>query len=337
VGEVPAGLPPLTWPSLHLDSIRVLLPLALVITLVGYLESVSVAKALASRRREKIDADRELFALGAADIGAALTGGFPVTGGFSRSLVNFSAGARTPLASIITAGLVALSVATLTPLFFHIPKAALAAIVVAAVVRLIDVVKPFKLWRYSRSDAIAMTVTFLAVLMLGIETGILVGVTSTVIMLVWNVSRPHVAEVGRVAGTEHFRNVLRHEVVCVPDVLAFRIDESLSYSNAPFLNAYVYERIADRPEITRVLLIASGINQIDATGIEVLETIRRELESAGVQLYLSDVKGPVTDRLKLAGMDPEFLERYVFLSAHQAMLAIERDLETARRATDGPA
>lgn len=329
VGEVPAGLPRFTLPTLDLDSIRRLLPLALVITLVGFLESVSVAKALASRRREKVDPDRELFALGIADVGAALTGAYPVTGGFSRSLVNFSAGARTPMASIFTAGLVALSVAVLTPLFFHIPKAALAAIIVVAVVRLIDLAKPFRLWRYSRSDAIAFTMTFLAVLAFGIETGILVGVACTVFMLVWSVSRPHVAEVGRIAGTEHFRNILRHEVVQIPGVLAFRIDESLNYSNAPFLTSYLYERIADRPEITHVLLIASGINKIDATGIEVLETSRHELESAGVQLFLSDVKGPVMDRLKLAGMDPDYLERFVFLSAHLAMVAIERERAAA--------
>ena len=229
----------------------------------------------------------------------------------------------------------ALSLAVLTPLFFHIPKAVLAAIIVVAVVRLIDFRTPVKLWRYSRSDAIALSVTFLAVLGLGIETGIVVGVASTVAMRMWNVSRPHVAEVGRVGDTEHFRNVNRHKVVSLPGVLAFRVDESLNYSNAPFLASYLYEQIADRPEITRVLLISSGINEIDATGIEVLETSRRELASAGVELYLSDVKGPVMDRLKRSGMDPEFLERHVFLSAHQAMVAIEAERAAAAKGSTG--
>ncbi|MFT5304154.1 MAG: SulP family sulfate permease [Mariniblastus sp.] len=324
VGEIPGGLPPLTLPTVSLEGMRSLLPLALVITLVGYLESISVAKALASRRREKVDANRELFALGMADIGAAFTGGYPVTGGFSRSLVNFSAGARTPMASIITALLVAVSVALLTPLFFYIPQAVLAAIIVFAVIGLIDFKTPLKLWKYSRADAIALLVTFVAVLGLGIETGILIGVAATIVMLMWNMSRPHVAEVGRVGDSEHFRNITRHDVNLTDGVLAFRVDESLNFANAPFLESYLHEQISQRPEIKSVLLISSGINEIDATGIEVLETINRELNSAGVEFYLSDVKGPVLDRLRAAGFDSAFLDSHVFISAHKALCRLSQ-------------
>ncbi len=322
VGEIPRGLPTFTIPEFDLQAIRSLLPLALVITLVGYLESISVAKALAGRRREKVDANRELFALGIADVGAAFTGGYPVTGGFSRSLVNYSAGARTPMASIITAALVALSVGLLTPWFFYIPKAVLAAIIVVAVIGLVDFKTPLRLWRYSRPDAIALTVTFVAVLGLGIETGILIGVVATIVMQMWQTSRPHIAEVGRVGDSEHFRNIKRHDVNLTRGVLAFRVDESLNFANAPFLESYLQEQISDRRDIRKVLLISSGINEIDATGIEVLESIIRELNSSNVEFYLSDVKGPVMDRMRASGFEPEFLDKHVFLSAHQALSLI---------------
>ena len=322
VGEIPAGLPGWTIPNFQLESIRALIPLALVITLVGFLESISVAKELASRRREKVSANRELFALGVADVGAAFTGGYPVTGGFSRSLVNYTTGARTPVASLVSAGLVAISLTWLTPLFFHIPHAALAAIIIVAVIGLIDLKTPLQLWRYSRPDAIASLVTFIAVLAMGIETGILMGVVSTIAMLMWNMSRPHIAEVGRLGNSEHFRNIERHNANQLDGTFAFRIDESLNFANAPFLESYLQEQLADRKDIQQVLLVASGINDIDATGIEILETIVRELKSAKVEFFMSDVKGPVMDRLIASGFDKSFLEGHVFLSAHSALEAL---------------
>lgn len=327
VGEIPPGLPHWTLPTPTWSQVGELLPLALVITVVGYLESISVARSLAARRREKVSANRELFALGMADLGAAFTGGYPVTGGFSRSLVNFSAGARTPLASLVTAALVALSVALLTPLFFYIPKAVLAAIIVVAVMGLIDVRTPVRMWKYSRPDAAALGITFFAVLGLGIESGILVGVAATVVLLVARISRPHVAEVGRLGNSEHFRNVRRHDVVTTPGVLALRIDESLNFANAPFLENTLRDAAAERPGLRAVLLIASGINDLDSTGMESLETAIRDLRASGIELYLSDVKGPVTDRLRRAGFDEEFLQTHLFLSAHQAMQHLEAELQ----------
>ncbi len=323
VGEIPAGLPGLTMPNLSWVAITSLLPLALVITMVGYLESISVAKALASRRREKVDANRELFALGMADVGAAFTGGYPVTGGFSRSVVNFSAGVRTPLGSVITALLVAVSVLFLTPLFFYIPKAVLAAIIVVAVTTLIDVKTPIRLWKYSRSDAIALLITFAGVLLAGIETGIIIGIAATAVLYMWRASRPHIAEVGRLPGTEHFRNIARHNVETVPGVLAVRVDESLTFANAPCLESWLLAAVADRPDVHSVLLVATGINQMDATGIEVLETVREELQGGGVELYLSDVKGPVSDMLVRYGFDEPFLANHVFLSADLALRQLE--------------
>ena len=322
VGEIPSGLPGWTWPLFGLQEFVTLFPLAVIITLVGFLESYSVAKALASRSREKIDANKELFGLGMADIAAAFTGGYPVTGGFSRSIVCHSAGVQSSLSGIFTAAIVALVVLFAAPLFYFVPKSVLAAIIMVAVVSLIDVTTPFQLWRYSRHDAIALVATFAAVLLLGIEKGIFVGIGSTAILLMWRVSRPHIAEVGRVSGTEHFRNVLRHRVETYPHALIFRFDASLTFATAPYLENYILEQIADRPGVRKILLIAAGINEIDATGIETLENIRRELKAAGVDFYLSDVKGPVSDRLRRAAFDPEFLSDHLLLSAHHAFPAI---------------
>ena len=324
VGEIPAGLPGFTLPDLSWSAIQSLLPLAIVITMVGYLESISVARALASRRREKVNANRELFALGVADVGAAFTGAYPVTGGFSRSVVNFSAGVRTQLGSVFTAVLVAISVLFLTPLFYFIPKAVLAAVIVVAVATLVDFRTPVRLWRYSRGDAIALVITFAAVLLAGIEQGIIIGIVATGVLYMWKSSRPHIVEVGRIPGTEHFRNVARFDVERLPGVLALRVDESLTFTNAPCLESWLLGAIADRPDVHSVLLVASGINDIDATGIEVLESIRDELKSGGVEIYLSDVKGPVTDRLMKAGFDAEFPENHLFLSAAVAFEQLEQ-------------
>ncbi|MEM8860489.1 MAG: sulfate permease, partial [Chloroflexota bacterium] len=182
VGQVPAGLPPLSMPSLNLDSLMALLPIALTISMVGYMESVSVAKSLASKRREKIDADQELIALGVANIGAAFTSGYPVAGGISRSVVNFSAGSRSGMASIITAALVVMTVLFLTPLFTHLPNAMLAAIILVAVANMVDFKTAVRVWRYNRADGVAWWVTFLAVLGVGVETGILYGVAASIIL-----------------------------------------------------------------------------------------------------------------------------------------------------------
>jgi sulfate permease, SulP family len=328
VGTIPAGLPSLTTPNLSLTTIRSVAPLAALIAFVGYLEGISVAKALATRKREKVDSNREFLALGLANVGAAFSGGYPVAGGFSRTMVNFSAGACTPVSTIATAILVSVSVLFFTPLFFYIPNASLAAIIIMAVVPLVDFGTPVKLWHYSRPDATALLLTFIGVLVTGIDIGILIGVVAAVVMLMWKMSRPHVAEVGRVGDSSHFRNILRHDVKLTEGILAFRIDESLTFANAPFLESYVREQVADRPTIKSVLLIASGVNSVDATGLEVLETIRRELQTIGVGFYMSDVKGPVTDRFKLACFDQAFLDEHIFLSADDAISRLKDGRQT---------
>ncbi|HFE66222.1 MAG TPA: sulfate permease, partial [Chloroflexi bacterium] len=245
VGDVPAGLPPLTLPAMNTAVWLDLLPIALTIAFVGFMESISVAKSLASKKRQKVEADQELIALGAANLGAAFTGGYPVTGGFSRSVVNFEAGANTGLASIITAVLIALTVIFLTPLFQFLPRAVLAAIIMVAVFGLIDVKTLRFVWQYNKADAISMIATFLAVLIVGIEKGILVGVGASLLLFIWRTSRPHVAVVGRLENSETYRNILRHDVETCAKAIAIRIDQSLYFANAKYLEDTVLGYVAD--------------------------------------------------------------------------------------------
>ncbi len=322
VGAVPAGLPPLTMPSLNLEMFQALLPIALAISLVGYMESVSVAKSLASKRREKIDPDQELIGLGLANVGAAFTGGYPVTGGISRSVVNFAAGSRSGMASIITAGLVAVTVLFLTPLFSHLPNAMLAAIILVAVANMVDFKTAVRVWRYNRADGVAWWVTFGAVLMVGVETGILYGVAVSILLFIWRTSRPHVAVVGRVGESEIYRNVLRHEVQTWPAVIAMRIDQSLYFANTKYLEDCVLGRIADRPEVTDFVLICTAVNFIDASAVETLEALQVQLADAGVTLHLAAVKGPVLDQLKQSEFWNHFDESHLHFTTHEAMQAL---------------
>ncbi|MEZ4613468.1 MAG: solute carrier family 26 protein [Caldilineaceae bacterium] len=291
VGAVPAGLPPLTRPTLDLELWTLLLPAALTISFVGYMESVSVAKSLAGKRRQKIDPDQELIALGAANLGAGFTGGYPVTGGFSRSVVNFSAGANTGLASMITAGLIAVTVLFLTPLFYYLPNAVLAAIILVAVGNLFDLKAMRHIWAYNRGDALALGVTFVAVLALGIETGILVGAAVALMIYIWRTSKPHVAVVGRIGDSEVYRNELRYNVKTWPELIAMRVDESLYFANTKFLEDTILGMVADHPAVKHVVLIGSAVNFIDASALETLESLHAELAAAGRPALLPRSRG----------------------------------------------
>ncbi|MEQ8348120.1 MAG: sulfate permease [Sneathiellaceae bacterium] len=329
VGAIPQGLPPLALPPADLDLALALLPDAALISLVGFVESVSVAQTLAARKRQKIRPDQELVGLGAANLASAISGGYPVTGGFARSTVNYDAGAATPLAGALTAGGIALTALFLTPAFEALPRATLAATIVIAVVTLIDLKALGRTWRYARTDFAAMAATIAMVLLVGVEAGIATGVALSILLHLARTTRPHIAIVGQVAGTEHFRNVERHAVVTSPDLLSFRVDESLYFANARFLEDWVAARVAERPAVRHVVLICSAVNMIDASALESLETIDDRLRAIGVALHLSEVKGPVMDRLRRT----HFLERLsgqVFLSQYQAVCALTPD--AARRA-----
>ena len=298
VGAVPQGLPPFTLPLWDLGLWQALLVPALLISVVGFVESVSVGQTLAAKRRQRIEPDQELVALGASNLGASFTGGFPVTGGFARSVVNFDAGAQTPAAGVFTAAGITLASLFLTPALYYLPQATLAATIVVAVLSLVDFSILRKTWRYAKSDFLAVLATLVATLTVGVEAGLVVGVALSLALYLYRTSRPHMAEVGLVAGTEHFRNVQRHTVVVSPRVLSLRVDESLYFANSRALEDRINNAVASRPALEHVVLQCSAINDIDASALESLEAIDLRLRGAGLKLHLSEVKGPVMDRLK---------------------------------------
>ena len=324
VGAIPQGLPPFALPSTDLALIQALWVPALLISVIGFVESVSVAQTLAAKRRQRIAPDQELIGLGASNIASALSGGYPVTGGFARSVVNFDAGAQTPAAGAYTAVGIALASLFLTPLLFYLPNATLAATIIVAVLSLVDFKTPRQLWVYSKADFAAHAATIAITLIAGVELGVIAGVAVGLLLYLWRASRPHAAIVGRVPGTEHFRNVERHQVLTLPHLLSIRIDESLTYLNARWLEEYVLEQVAERPALRHVILMCSAVNAIDASGLESLEAINHRLADGGVKLHLSEVKGPVMDGLKRTHFVEELSGR-VFLSQDSAFADLAND------------
>ncbi len=298
LGHIPAGLPPLALPGFDLDLIMLLIVPSAMIALVGYVESISIAQTLAAKKRQSIDPDRELVALGAANLGAGLSQAMPVTGGLSRSIVNHEAGAETRAAGAMTALMIGAALLALTPLLFFLPSATLAAIIIVAVVSLLDFRALPRAWSYSRADGAAMAATMAVTLLLGVEEGLMAGVGLSLALHLYRTSRPHVAEVGQVPGTGHFRNINRYEVVTTPEVLTLRVDESLYFPNARYLEELVQTRIAESPDIKHLVLMFSAVNDVDASALESLEMLLAKLHAAGVSLHLSEVKGPVMDRLQ---------------------------------------
>ncbi|GAD20432.1 SulP family inorganic anion transporter [Acidovorax sp. MR-S7] len=324
VGVVPQGLPPFTPPTWNPALWTELAVPALLLSVVGFVESISVGQTLAAKRRQRVEPDQELVALGASNVAAAFTGGLPVTGGFSRSVVNFDAGAQTPAAGIYTAIGIAVATLLLTPLLHHLPQATLAATIVVAVLSLVDLGMLKRTWQYSRFDFTVVAATLATTLLAGVETGLIAGVGLALMLHLYRSSRPHVAVVGLVPGTEHFRNVLRHSVLTSPQVLGLRVDESLYFANARYLEDRINEAVADRPELRHVVLQCSAINDIDASALESLEAIEARLNEAGIRLHLSEVKGPVMD--KLAGTP--FLTRLsgrIYLTHYQAIAELAPD------------
>ncbi|HEX4881921.1 MAG TPA: sulfate permease [Porticoccaceae bacterium] len=322
VGQVPAGLPRLQLDFLAAPGWLELLPSAALIALIGYVESISVAKALAFRRREKIDPDQELRALGLTNIAAACAGAMPVAGGFARSMVNFDAGARTQLAAIVTAAWVALATLAFTGLLADLPKAVLAAIIVIAVWQLIDLANLRHTWRYDRGDGAAQAATLAGVLAFGIELGLTIGVALALLLFLYRTSRPHIAVVGRIPGSEHFRNIHRHVVETWPHILLVRIDENLYFANTPRVESALQNLVVDREGLAEVVLILSGVAYIDASALEMLENLEASLASAGIRLHLAEVKGPVLDRLRGSALARQLDQDRIHISTERAVSAL---------------
>jgi len=319
VGVVPQGLPQLNLELPSLATMGQLWLPALLISLVGFVESVSVAQSLALKRQQRIAPNKELLGLGAANVASALSGGYPVTGGFARSVVNFAAGANTPLAGVMSAALMALVIASMTGSFYYLPHAVLAATIIVAVVSLVDFATLREAWQYDRADAVSLIATALGTIIMGVEVGILMGVALSLGVLVWRSSHPHIAVVGRVPGTEHFRNVARHKVETVPGLLALRVDESLFFANATVLEDRIEGLLRDDSSVRRVLLVCSAVNQVDSTALGVLTEMEQSLGKRGISLELAEVKGPVMDRLQKT-MLGQRLQGRVFQSVHDCFI-----------------
>ncbi len=325
VGDVPQSLPPLTLPGFSPDLVSALLIPAILISVIGFVESVSVAQTLAAKKRQRIDPDQELIGLGAANIGAAFTGGYPVTGGFARSVVNFDAGAETPAAGAFTAIGLAFAAVALTPLVYYLPNATLAATIIVAVLSLVDLSILKKTWGYSRADFAAVAATIVLTLGLGVEVGVASGVAISVLLHLYKTSRPHVAEVGLVPGTQHFRNIHRHKVETTPALVSLRVDESLYFANARFLEDMIQKRVTNGCAVKDVVLIFSAVNEVDYSALESLEAINHRLQDMDVGLHLSEVKGPVMDRLQRSHFLDDLNGR-VFLSQYDAWTDLAGDI-----------
>jgi sulfate permease, SulP family len=322
VGTIPQSLPPLTVPLFDLELWQSLVMPALLLSVIGFVESVSVAQTLAAKKRQRIVPDQELIGLGAANIAASFTGGYPVTGGFARSVVNFDAGAETLAAGVFTAVGILIASLFLTPLLYSLPIATLAATIIVAVLSLVDFKTPRTVFAYSKSDFAAMMATILVTLALGVEPGVIAGVSLSLALFLWRASRPHAAIVGRVPGTEHFRNVLRHTVITDPHILTIRIDESLTYLNARWLEEFISEQVAQHPSLRHLILMCSAVNAIDASALESLEAINHRLKDGAIALHLSEVKGPVMDALKRSHFLHELTGK-VWLSQHEAFECLQ--------------
>ena len=321
VGQVPSGLPELQIFSLFTDSSHwlALLPSAVFISIIAYVESIAIATVTANLRAQKIDANQELIALGSANLATAFSGGMPVAGGFSRTMVNFSAGARTQLSMIVAVALLALALIYFTEHFTNIPKATLAAIILIAIAPLIKFKEIIHTLKHDRSDAVTQITTLLAVIIFGIEEGIALGILVTFIAYLRRVSLPHIAIVGRVEGTEQFRNVERHDVEVWPKLLMIRIDENITFANISFISNFITQKVDERGGIEQIILICSSVTYIDTTAFETLRSLILSLKNQGLTFNLAEVRGPVMDQLTKMNFEDDLLDGKIFFHTIDAV------------------
>lgn len=318
VGEIPSGFPPIAMPYWRWDLVIQLLPGAAMITMVSFVESISIAQTTAFQQRSELNSNQELIALGLANFSAGVTSAFPVTGSLSRTVVNADAGAKTPMAGVLSSIFIVIVSLYFTGLFKELPLAILAVTIMVSIWKLVDF-KPFiETWRYSKADGIAMWVTFFGVLCIDISTGLIIGIVSTFLLLLWRISRPHIAVIGLVEGTQHFRNISRHDVLTSTNIVSIRIDENLSFLNANTLKEFIILEVSKHPELHHVVINCSSISNIDASALETLEEINSDLNKLKIQMHLTEVKGPVMDRLKQSNLIRQ-LSGNIYLTHYQAM------------------
>jgi sulfate permease, SulP family len=319
VGAVPSGFPTLSLGFIYADKWQALLPSAAFIGLIAYVESVAIAKVTANLRGEKVEPNQELIALGAANLATAVSGGMPVAGGFSRTMVNYAAGAKTQMAMLIAASILALVVIFFASWFELIPKAVLASIILVAIIPLVRIKNIIQTWHYDRGDGIAELVTLLGVLILGIEEGISLGILLTIASHLRKSSQPHIAVVGRIPNTEHFRNIKRHQVETWRQLLMIRIDESITFTNINYIEEFLSNEMQMQPDIHHVVLIFTSVSDIDTTALETLEAINQALQAKGKTLNIAEAKGPVMDKLEKTDFIEQLKPGKVFFRSMDAV------------------
>ncbi|WP_180040350.1 SulP family inorganic anion transporter [Acinetobacter sp. YH12218] len=318
VGEIPSGFPPLSFPHWNWELVQTLLPGATMIAMISFVESLSIAQATALQQRSQLNSNQELIALGLANLSAGVSSAFPVTGSLSRTVVNADAGAKTPMAGVLSSLLIIVVSLYFTGFFQDLPLVILAATIIVSIWKLVDF-KPFvDTWRYSKADGIAMWVTFFGVVCIDISTGLIIGIISTFILLLWRISRPHIAVIGLVEGTQHFRNVQRHHVYTAPHILSLRIDENISFLNANTLKGFLINEVSQNIDLEHVVINCSSVSSIDLSALEMLEELNAELSKLDIRLHFSEVKGPVMDKLQHSKLLTH-LSGQIFLTHYQAV------------------
>ncbi|WP_372906492.1 SulP family inorganic anion transporter [Rhodohalobacter sp.] len=333
VGDIPKGLPAFSLEFLNLSDARILIPTVLIISLVSYMESIAVAKAIANKHGYKVDANQELVALGAANIGGAFFQAFPTTGGFSRTAVNDQSGANSTVASIISAVIIALTVLFLTPLFYYLPSAVLAAIIMVAVAGLFDAAEMKHLWKTDKRDLAMLLVTFIATLALGIEEGIAIGVVLSLILVIYSSTKPHSAELGQLGETRNYRNINRYNEANISDeILIYRYDSALYFANVEHFQDTLFSKIEQRGEkLELVILDASAIHTIDSTGIHTLNEIIKDLKHRGITFFIAGAIGPVRDKLKTSGIQESMGQENFFFDVSDAVMFYKETHERNRK------
>lgn len=318
VGEIPSGFPPVRLPYWNLELVLMLLPGAAMIAMISFVESLSIAQATALQQRSNLNSNQELIALGLANISAGLTTAFPVTGSLSRTVVNADAGAKTPFAGVLSSVLIIIVTLYFTGFFKDLPLVILAATIIVSIWKLVDFKPFFDTWRYSKADGIAMWITFFGVIFIDISTGLIIGIISTFILMLWRISRPHMAVIGLVEGTQHFRNIHRHHVQTSPEIISIRIDENLTFLNANALKGFLINEISQAPRLQHVIVNCSSVSSIDFSALEMLEDINHELTKLNIRLHFSEVKGPVMDKLQHSKL-MKHLSGQIYLTHYQAI------------------
>lgn len=318
VGAIPSGFPPLSFPHWNLELVMTLLPGASMIAMISFVESLSIAQATALQQRSHLNSNQELIALGLANISAGVSSAFPVTGSLSRTVVNADAGAKSPMAGVLSSILIIFVSLFFTEFFEDLPLTILAATIIVSIWKLVNFQPFFDAWRYSKADGLAMWITFLGVVLIDISTGLIIGIVSTFVLMLWRISRPHIAVVGLVEGTQHFRNIQRHQVSTSDQVLSLRIDENLTFLNANSFKGYLINEISLNDQLQHVIINCSSISAIDLSALEMLEDLNAELAKLDIRLHFAEVKGPVMDKLQASKLMTHLSGR-IYLTHFQAI------------------